>query len=305
MKMQIGENCSFHSRFKCLTICVAHLSFFTLSLLRCFVVFAFTDLAEAAHMAAWHTHSHAPPTEEGCRALCHAPSHPTPWGHRPAPAQLDHPPPGQTWWVDKTKSTSKTKVGRKIVLCSYSNLLHVISIHCTPNYTWKDKHCLFWQLLMWACPDTHISTHTKDEGSEHAVAASQVFHWNATLRYVLIQPAVCANKSVGREWWGRELQVICLPFLFFYPFFTSLPLFFPNLSHILLLHLFPHLSLPLSLSSFLLHPLTVSFPNNLPHFPHLIPWVHSVKTKIHQKFGGIATDATAVCVCACVCVCRQ
>lgn len=37
--------------------------------------------------------------------------------------------------------------------------------------------------------------------------------------------------------------------------------------------------------------------HHLSLLPHPLPWVHSVKTKIHQKSGGIATDTTAVCVC--------
>ncbi|GLD73464.1 leucine-rich repeat and transmembrane domain-containing protein 2-like protein [Lates japonicus] len=36
-------------------------------------------------------HSPAPPTEEGCRTLCHAPPHAPPWGHWPAPTQRSHP----------------------------------------------------------------------------------------------------------------------------------------------------------------------------------------------------------------------
>lgn len=76
---------------------------------------------------------------------------------------------------------------------------------------------------------------------------------------------------------GRELQVICLPFFFYSP-----------LGHIQFFSPF-HLSVHLLSTSLLAH-----------NPPHLIPLLHAVKTKIHQKSGGIATDTTAACMCACL-----
>lgn len=115
---------------------------------------------------------------------------------------------------------------------------------------------------------------------------------------------------------GRELQVICLPFLSFlsHPFFaplsfpSSCPFFFvlspTNYSPSGSSHLSRPFSSPFSpvsllpYSSYLLS--TSLLAHNLSLFPHLIPRVHSVKTKIHQRSGGIATDNTAACMCACL-----
>lgn len=90
-----------------------------------------------------------------------------------------------------------------------------------------------------------------------------------------------------------DQQGVCLPLLYFSVTFSFFIVFASSASHSFF-HLLPipsffHFIRPCIQVS--LDPLSFSF------FPHLILRVHSVKTKIHQKSGGIATDRTAVCVC--------
>lgn len=83
----------------------------------------------------------------------------------------------------------KTRREENILFLSYSTPVYFIHVYCTPNYAWKEEHCLFWQLLMFACHHDWTHTyprtcaHSKDEGTEHTVATCQGFHWNATLLY--------------------------------------------------------------------------------------------------------------------------
>lgn len=158
------------------------------------------------------------------------------------------------------KSVSKRK---KTLPRSQSTLLYLPIYHGPPNYTWKDEHCLFWQLLMLVClrADTQTHTHTKDGGTKHVVATCQVLQSNAT---VWVQPAVCRNKNVAREWWRVSCRLfVCLSFLsytsLFSPFFPpsalslfslfhSSPFFFfkkkkTSLLFLLSFRLSPHLSL--------------------------------------------------------------
>lgn len=168
-----------------------------------------------------------------------------------------------------------------------------------------------------ACLNTHAHTH-KGRGIEHAVAMCQVLQWNATLLYVLIQPAVCRSNT---EWLKNETGKTCrlLDSLttFFLSFSSYLIYFlcFPYLHFLMFfLFFFAHFSLSLSpLPRLSLLPSSIHFPSALllpvslclsAHNPSLfsllIPRVYLGKTKIYQKSGGIATDRTAVCMHVCV-----
>lgn len=229
--------------------------------------FTVTTLLKAAGMAAWCPHKPRS-CSRGRLKSCIMPPNINP------PGAVGLPPASSTtrYLAKPGESATLGKGIRKIVEKETSSplLLHSIcvSIHALQysRFTWKDEHCLVWQLLLAYLP-THTHTHTQ------TVATCQFLQWNATLLHVLIQPAVYGNKSkVGIR---KELWVICLATLFFLSYLLFTPQFqspAPSFSSVLS----PLFSSGSSLTSVFYPNFHLSF---LPSFIHLLstsPYDHNL-----------------------------
>lgn len=116
-------------------------------------------------------------------------------------------------------------------------------------------------------------------------------------------PSLPVNISIQPAVYRIETDPVFL-FFFCLIYLPSCPILFSILfSFVFLSNIFLFLSLfTASLFLSLLHASQPRADPNLSLFPHLLPRVRSVKTEIHQKSGGIATDRTAACTCVYLCV---
>lgn len=188
----------------------------------------------------------------------------------------------QKWKADRKMCQIRETEKGNICLCSLSTLHCFIHIYCDPNYTWKEEHSVLTAANV-SMPSLIEYTHTKDKGNKHTVAMCKVFQWNATLLYVLYQNSGDKNdkgrpagfSSAFSSIFHPLCHFLCAPFSSFCILVIISVTYHPLASLFFTCHFFLH---PLICPSLLP---SLFQPHNLSLFSHLIPWAHSVKTKIH------------------------
>lgn len=266
-------------------------------------------------MAPWHRfHSPVPPSEEGRSALSCPPT-PTPPGALAFP-QLA-PLSTTATWPNQVSQENKEQINRDKIEWDYEEKNKKRGKHAVPL---RLNSSLFYSRLLYSklcmkggtlsvltaaniCMPAWLNTHIPTDmralkGQGHWAYCGHVPRLPQKCHItVLIQPVRCSDTifSFFNSPY-RFLSETRFPFL-------SLIVFVFSASHSFF-HLSPFASSFYSCPS--LHPSLFGPIIFFLFFPlRLILRVHSVKTKIHQKSGGIATDRTAVCVCVCVLWSRQ
>lgn len=261
-------------------------------------------------MAPWHRfHSPVPPSEEGRSALSCPPT-PTPPGALAFP-QLA-PLSTTATWPNQVSQENKEQINRDKIEWDYEKKNKKRGKHAVPlllNSSLFYSRLLYSKLCMKggtlsvltaanicmpAWLNTHIPTDMRAlKGQGHWAYCGHVPRLPQKCHItVLIQPVRCSDMIFS--FFNSPYRFLSEPR---FPF-LSLIVFVFSASHS-----FFHLS-PFASSFYSCPPLHPSLFGPIIFFLffplRLILRVHSVKTKIHQKSGGIATDRTAVCVCVCV-----